>query len=145
MDNWVLRVIPLIKLLPGNVNIDFDYLLNKMFTEEGLWNLDHFKIWLLNDVIRRIVGVPPLHPSEGTNKVVWCHTSIGAFSIKSAYRVLNEESWSANDDKWKCVWKLLGPQRIHFFIWNILKQILLSNVKRVRRGLVVDPSCPICG
>ncbi|MBA0648959.1 hypothetical protein Goklo_016580 [Gossypium klotzschianum] len=32
-----------------------------------------------------------------------------------------------------------------FFIWTVLKERLLSNVERVKRGLIVNPSCPICG
>ncbi|MBA0586305.1 hypothetical protein Gorai_017049, partial [Gossypium raimondii] len=57
-DNWVPRVRPLIKFIPANVNIDSDYLLNEMVTEE---------------------------------------------------------------------------------------ERLLSNMERVKRGLIVNPSCPICG
>ncbi|MBA0675013.1 hypothetical protein Goari_016580, partial [Gossypium aridum] len=38
-----------------------------------------------------------------------------------------------------------GLQRVRFFIWTALQGRLLSSVERVRRGLVVDPSFPICG
>ncbi|MBA0711340.1 hypothetical protein Golax_010535 [Gossypium laxum] len=55
------------------------------------------------------------------------------------------DSWNSRDETWKKVWKFLGPQRVRFFFWTILKQRLLTNAKRVRRGLAVDPSCPICG
>lgn len=43
------------------------------------------------------------------------------------------------------VWKILGLQRVRFFFWIVLKQILLTNAERARRDLAVDPSCPICG
>ncbi|KAH1056314.1 hypothetical protein J1N35_034379 [Gossypium stocksii] len=108
-DNWVPGVGPLINLIPTNVNIVSNCLLNEMAIEEGLWNLDLFKIWLLDDVVRCIVAVPPPHLFEGTDRVAWCHTLRRAFSIKNAFKILNEESQSANDDKWKCLWKLLGP------------------------------------
>ncbi|MBA0873333.1 hypothetical protein Goshw_000925, partial [Gossypium schwendimanii] len=112
-DNWVPEVGPLNKLIPANVNIDFDFLLNEMVTEEGLWNLDIFKIWLSDDVIWRIMRIMA--------------------------------SWSAKDDKWKCAWKLPGLQRVRFFLWTVLKQSLLSNVERVKWGIAVDLSCPLCG
>ncbi|MBA0694308.1 hypothetical protein Goari_004619 [Gossypium aridum] len=112
-----LGVRTLINLIPTNVNIVSDCLLNEMAIVEGLWNLDLFKKWLLDDVVLCIVGAPPPHPSKGTDRVAWCYTSIRAFPIKSAYRILNEESWSANNDKWKY---------------------------RVRRGLAVDPCFRIC-
>lgn len=68
-DNWVPRVGPLIQLIPANVNIDSDCLLNEMVNEKGLWNLDLFKIWLSGDVVQRIMGIPPLHPFEGNDRV----------------------------------------------------------------------------
>ncbi|MFQ6640914.1 hypothetical protein Gotur_014660 [Gossypium turneri] len=59
--------------------------------------------------------------------------------------MLNEESWIPKDELWKKAWKLLGPQKVHFFFWTVFKQRLLTNMERVRRGLAEDPSCPICG
>lgn len=38
-----------------------DCFLNEMITEEGSWNLDLFRVWLLDDVIQRIMGIPPGH------------------------------------------------------------------------------------
>ncbi|KAG8484316.1 hypothetical protein CXB51_023638 [Gossypium anomalum] len=59
--------------------------------------------------------------------------------------MLKEGDWNLKDDKWKSVWKLLGPQRVRFFIWTTLQRRLLSNMEQVRRGLAIGPSCPICG
>ncbi|KAH1033603.1 hypothetical protein J1N35_045777 [Gossypium stocksii] len=38
-----------------------------------------------------------------------------------------------------------GPQRVRQFIWLVLKQRLLTNSKRVRRGIAQDAPCQICG
>ncbi|KAH1031751.1 hypothetical protein J1N35_043925 [Gossypium stocksii] len=116
-----------------------------MVKEDGSWNLDLFRIWLLEEVIEVIMGIPPPIPSEEPDRIIWCHTSSGDFSIKSAYKICKGDEWNAKDDKWKCVWKTLGPQRVRFFIWLVLKQRILSNVERVKRGLAVDPSCFVCG
>ncbi|MBA0828453.1 hypothetical protein Goarm_013125, partial [Gossypium armourianum] len=40
-------------------------------------------VWLPNDLIQLIVGIPPRHPFEGFDRLSWHHTSTGAFSIKS--------------------------------------------------------------
>ncbi|MBA0574202.1 hypothetical protein Golob_001431, partial [Gossypium lobatum] len=45
----------------------------------------------------------------------------------------------------KCAWKLPSLQRVRFFLWTVLKQSLLSNVERIKRGIAVDLSCPLCG
>ncbi|MBA0869404.1 hypothetical protein Goshw_027753 [Gossypium schwendimanii] len=119
--------------------------LNDMVNEDGSWNLDLFRLWLPEEVIELIMGIPPSLLPEGPDKITWCHTSSKNFSVKSAYKICNGDDWNSNDEKRKCVWKTLGPQRVRFFIWLVLKQCLLSNVERVIRGLVVDPSSSICG
>ncbi|MBA0653750.1 hypothetical protein Goklo_020888 [Gossypium klotzschianum] len=48
------------------------------------------------------------------------------------------------DESWKTVWKFQGPQRVRLFMWLALKQRLLTNIKRVGRGIVQDPSYPVC-
>lgn len=116
-----------------------------MTLEDGSWNLDPFRFWLSEDVIQAIKGIPPPHCSKGPDRIAWSHTSSGAFTVKSAYKVLNEGAWNSKDEKWKIVWKYPGPQRIRIFLWIVLQGRFLSNVERVRRGLSDDPSCHICG
>lgn len=49
------------------------------------------------------------------------------------------------DDKWKIIWKISGSQRVCFFIWLVLKQRILSNIERVKKGFADGTSCHICG
>lgn len=91
------------------------------------------------------MSIPPPLPSEGPDRIIWCHTSSGNFSVKSAYKICKRDDLNLNDEKQKCVQKTLGPQRVCFFIWLVLKQRFLSNVERVKRGLAVDPSCSTYG
>ncbi|KAH1097786.1 hypothetical protein J1N35_014707 [Gossypium stocksii] len=79
--------------------------------EEGIWNLNLLQVWLPDDLIQLIVGIPPQHPSEGSDRLSWHHTSTGAFSIKSAYKMM-KESWNSRDETWKKIWKFLGSQRV---------------------------------
>lgn len=65
------------------------------------------------------------------------------FSIKSAFKALKEESWNSKDELWKRVWKIPGPQIVRLFFWTVFKERFLTNAKRVRCGLVVDPSCTL--
>lgn len=98
-------------------------------------------MWLSEDVIQLIKSIPPPHPSERPDKISWSHTSSRAFFVKFAYRFFNESIWNPRVEKWK----IPRPQIVRFFIWTALQGGLLSNVERVRRGLAVNPSCPICG
>lgn len=111
-----------------SANINSDCCLNDMVSKDGSWNLELVQVWISNDVIQRIKAIPPPRPFEGPDKISRCHTSTRAFSVKSAYKVLKEGDWNSRDEKWKSAWKLLGPQRVCFFIWTILKQRLLSKM-----------------
>ncbi|MBA0803276.1 hypothetical protein Gohar_013509, partial [Gossypium harknessii] len=90
---------PLMQLIPSHANLDPDYMLDEMVKVDGLWNLDLFRVWLSEDIVRCI---------ENFKRTI--------------------------DESWKTVWKFQGPQR----------QRLLTNIKRVGRGIVQDPSYPIC-
>ncbi|MBA0694563.1 hypothetical protein Goari_004846 [Gossypium aridum] len=107
----VTNIGPLINYILANVNIHSDCLFSELITKEGTWNLDLLQVWLPEDLIRHIVGIPPPHPSEGLNRLSWRHTSTGAFSIKSAYKKMKEDSWNSRDEIWKKTWKLTRPQR----------------------------------
>ncbi|KAH1064535.1 hypothetical protein J1N35_029522 [Gossypium stocksii] len=135
----------LIKFILATVNFDSGCCLNNIVNEDGSWNLDLFRIWLPEEVVELIMGIPPPIPSEGLDRITWCHTFSGNFSVKNACKVCKGDEWNAKDEKWKCVWKILGRQKVRFFIWLVLKQRILSNVERVKRGLADDPSCSLCG
>ncbi|MBA0681479.1 hypothetical protein Goari_023279, partial [Gossypium aridum] len=49
------------------------------------------------------------------------------------------------DNKWKLAWIFTGPQRVRHFLRLVLKERLLTNVERCRRGLFGDLSCSLCG
>ncbi|MBA0834875.1 hypothetical protein Goarm_007196, partial [Gossypium armourianum] len=61
-----------------------------------------------------------------------------------AYWKLKESSWDPRDTNWNIPWKFQGPQRVKVFIWLALKQRLLTNMERVRRGIGSDGSCTVC-
>ncbi|MBA0589370.1 hypothetical protein Gorai_018120, partial [Gossypium raimondii] len=87
-----------------------------MVTEEGIWNLDIFRIWLSEDIIRRIASIPLPDSSVGYDRIACIRSGSGSFSIKSAYKMLSENSWD---------------QR--------------GKVERVRRDIGVEERCTICG
>ncbi|MBA0832850.1 hypothetical protein Goarm_017209 [Gossypium armourianum] len=65
----------------------------------------------ISDVINRIISIPPPHPDSGSDKVIWAPSTSGAFSIRSAFWTLKEDTWSSQDKNWKTIWKYQGPQR----------------------------------
>ncbi|KAK5775267.1 hypothetical protein PVK06_043140 [Gossypium arboreum] len=55
----------------------------------------------LEDIIKRIVSIPPSYPLEGKDRNHWIDTFTGSFSVKSVYRSLRESSWHFKDGWWK--------------------------------------------
>ncbi|MBA0844648.1 hypothetical protein Goarm_000073, partial [Gossypium armourianum] len=80
--------------VPSIANLNMDYPLRDMVTEDGSWNLELFRLWVSEEVISRI--------------------------------------------------KFQGPQHVRFFLGLTLKQRLLMNAERVRRGVGDDSTCGLC-
>lgn len=69
----------LINLILAHANLDLDCLLKDMVTEEGIWNLDIFRIWLSEDIIRRIASIPSPDSSVGYDRIACIRSGSGPF------------------------------------------------------------------
>lgn len=121
-----------------------DCSLGDMVLHDGTWNLDLFRLWVLDTIICKIIGIPPLHPSAGEDMNIWGGMMTSSFSVKSAYRKIQGNSWKQKEEVWKTPWKFHGPQRVRFFIWLVLKHRLLMNVERVQWGINHSSMCGVC-
>lgn len=119
-------------------------LVKDMVTEEGAQNLETFKEWSPEEVVRKIANIPPPHPLASSEKNFWIHTSNGGFSVKGAYRMIKENTWNEQYERWKDIQKYQGPQRVRFFLWLVYKQRFLTNLERVRRGISQNGAYPLC-
>ncbi|KAG8485688.1 hypothetical protein CXB51_019010 [Gossypium anomalum] len=55
----------------GDPLLRYGPLSKKIFLGDGSWNLDLFRLWVPEEIIHKIVGIPPLHPSSGPDQIVW--------------------------------------------------------------------------
>ncbi|KAK8486111.1 hypothetical protein V6N12_010315 [Hibiscus sabdariffa] len=116
-----------------------------MLQADGNWNTSRLSSLLDPVVVSYVIGVPPPSLDDTCDMVAWRCTPTGVFTVASAYECLLSASWDACDPKWACIWSLPVTQQIRMFLWLVLRQRLLTNVERVRRGLSSDPSCSCCG
>ncbi|KAL1134447.1 hypothetical protein V6Z11_A12G102600 [Gossypium hirsutum] len=96
-DNWVPNVGPLNQYVSGHGNIVLESKVKEMVLVNGYWNLDLFKLWLPEEVVKRIISIPPLLDSVRLNILFWSRMTTSVFSVKSAYYMLKEESWNPKD------------------------------------------------
>ncbi|MBA0780342.1 hypothetical protein Gotri_004454 [Gossypium trilobum] len=122
-----------------------DCSLSNLIASNSSWNLDLFRLWVPEEIIDQIVSVPPPHPSSGLNRIIWRATSTNTFSLNSAYGKVCEGTLNPNEVFWRIPWKFKCPHRTCFFIWLVLKQMLLTNIERIRRGSGSSSACGICG
>ncbi|KAL1148305.1 hypothetical protein V6Z11_A10G116700 [Gossypium hirsutum] len=146
---WKNLLIPgmgsLFSKIPSFTNLDLNCHVREFINSDGSWNLDLFRVWLSQEVICRIISIPPPHSNSGSDRVIWVRSSSRAFSIRSAYWALKEPYWNSLDENWKSIWKYPEPQRVRFFLLLASQQKLLTNSERVRRGIGHSTSCALCG
>ncbi|KAK5771808.1 hypothetical protein PVK06_048052 [Gossypium arboreum] len=144
-DSWVLDKGPLKNYALRNGSFDPNTTVSEMVLPNGDWNLNLFKLWLPENIVERIISIPSPMIQAGPDCFSWLRTTSGIFSVKSAYYALKEDSWYPQELKWKMIWKIPSPHRVKHFIWLILKQRLLTNSEKVRRGIEHGASCLSCG
>ncbi|KAA3460795.1 reverse transcriptase [Gossypium australe] len=97
-DNWIPGIGPLLSYAPAQNRINLDSTLKDWFLPDGSWNVDMLRLWLPEDKLKRIVSIPPPHPDNGEDRIIWARSGSGSFSIQSAYWTLKENSWKPKDD-----------------------------------------------
>ncbi|KAK9005510.1 hypothetical protein V6N11_042939 [Hibiscus sabdariffa] len=144
-DTWVPSVGPLrpwlSNALPSVNQLHFDDMLHA----DGNWNVSRLSELLDQAVVPHVLGVLPPSFDDARDRVAWRLTPTGAFTVASAYEGFLSPSWDVCDPKWSSIWSLPVAQRVRMFLWLVLRQRLMTNVERVRRGLSSDPSCSSCG
>ncbi|KAH1074538.1 hypothetical protein J1N35_026866, partial [Gossypium stocksii] len=69
--SWVLKVGPLFSYVPAHASLDLESTLRDWVLLNGSWNVDLLHIWLPDDVIKRIVSIPPPHSTGCKDNIIW--------------------------------------------------------------------------
>jgi len=108
-------------------------------TTQGDWNEALIKEIFLPCDSEVILSIP-LCMSWPRDKVVWHYTTNGAFSVRSAYHLLLEETklmqgCLASDEKgfWSTIWSLEVPRRVRILAWRLAKNLLPTGCNLARR------------
>jgi hypothetical protein len=100
------------------------------------------------------INTIPLSSTDQPDVEIWRCTETGVFSVKSAYhlakeiegRQLPEGSTSrGKSDIWRILWALPIPNTEKKFMWRACQNLLPTKDNLLRRKVVQEPYCPICG
>lgn len=80
-------------------------MLSEVVTDDGLWSLKLFHLWVSKDLLKCIMGIPLSQLEVGSERITWARNSNGSFSIKSAYWRIRKENWNLKNGIWQLPWK----------------------------------------
>jgi hypothetical protein len=85
---------------------------------------------------------------------IWRRTLNGVFSVRSAYHLAKEkeDGWYPKSSLrkeisviWSGIWRLQISNVGKNFMWRACQSILPTKDNLVKRKIIQDPLCPICG
>lgn len=94
------------------------------------WKWEKFAEYLPARVLQQIDSYELTDDEEAIDKVFWCGSNSGKFTIKSALKIIRGELDMGATEHWKFMWKIPIPQKVRFFVWLVMHNRLLSNANR---------------
>ena len=144
-DIWCseVSIATLLNLDPSTL-ADVNMKVHEFITTEKQWDMSKLSQHVPNDVIKLIQSIP-IPVTDIADSFCWGYAGNGVFSTKTA-------TWKAHDNidraqpKWKYhwLWKLDVMPKIRVFLWQLCHNALPSRGTLLRRGLQLDPLCPMC-
>ncbi|XP_058734240.1 uncharacterized protein LOC131605971 [Vicia villosa] len=150
-DNWIPSLPgfkplnPIVPIVPGALAsslIDGDL---------GCWKLHTLKESFGDGDVSHIASIP-LSKELLDDKLIWNAEKNREFSAKTSYHLLGAArrfnmpgpSTSVDDGFWKLLWKAPIVNKVKEFLWRLVKNILPLRSNVCKKGIVLDPSCPLC-
>jgi hypothetical protein len=150
-DPWLVgsssaKVLSPVRILDSNASVDALINSSTMEWKSGL--IDQIFMPSEAEIIKQI----PLSYRRPKDLIIWSGTKKGEFTVKSAYRILNQqecngaESSSVSSAKffWKGVWSSKVQPKIRNFIWRACRNILPTQTKLFEKQISSSFSCRWC-
>jgi hypothetical protein len=108
------------------------------------WNVDILKELFDDAIVLAIKNIPRWSPSQ-YDGWVWLKISNGDFSVKSAYRELNHQDHTNQDNEVKAsIWKTSIHDRFKMLLWRIASNLLPTSCSMARFNPNVNTTCCLC-
>jgi hypothetical protein len=104
--------------------------------------------------VDHIIRIPLINPNEA-DELIWAYNNNGSYTVKSGYHAIcqwsgqeTNNSGSSNitqDTMWNKLWKQNIPSKQTNLVWRILDSGLPVKSNLMKRGIGLEPLCPISG
>ena len=108
------------------------------------WDWSKISIPIPDSVNNMLKATPISLAAKGQDRLAWCMSTHGGFELKSMYQIAigSEEGASSFSGQW--VWKANILPCIQTFVWMCLHNSIGVKECPTKRGVPVDPTCPLC-
>lgn len=65
----------------------------------------------------------------------------GKFSLAESYKHLIVTNGPSQFECDRVIWKVVAPQKVRVFLWLLVRNGLLTNEERIRKGMTTSPFC----
>lgn len=110
------------------------------------WDVSRFNLVLLEEVVDRIMIIPPPRVDDEKDVLAWKYAANGLFYVKSTYISLILGNTCNKEGIWKRIWRWDGLPKVRTFIWLLSHNSLITRKFFVDRNIANNAQCPfICG
>lgn len=135
-DPWIPRTST---FKPLTMNDDLLDATTTSFIDEGKWDINKLTKIFNPEDINQIIRLP-IHKNL-EDKWIWHFDKKGLYSVKSGYKsfvnsLIREASSSENcmGKIWEKLWRLKVPNKIKFFCWRALNEIIRTKVTSIKKA-----------
>ena len=142
------------KIIPVQPNLNRNLKVADLMTaDKASWNEPLLDSFFLPHEAQQIKAIP-LCVVPQSDSFYWSLEKSGTYFVKSGYKMLCEEARleeasgshrSGMTDLWSRIWKLKLPGKIIHFLWRACSDCLPTEVNLMKRKIVADPQCELCG
>lgn len=113
-------------------------------SEDGeSWNESIMNQLCTEDSVAAIMRIHWTHSTE-EDSPLWLRNSQGVFSVGNCYEI-NSLGVVADQKLWESLWSSKMHERLKFFLWRLLADVIPTREVLNKRLDIGDISCPICG
>lgn len=108
------------------------------------WNWSKVSMEILDRIVQKIKVTPFSFVAKGEDRLAWKALSHGDFELKSEYQIATNGDVNCTPFPGQWVWKVNTLPKIQSFVWRCYHNGIGTRMCLARRGIQIDPMCPLC-
>uniref|UniRef100_A0A803PGZ2 RNase H type-1 domain-containing protein n=1 Tax=Cannabis sativa TaxID=3483 RepID=A0A803PGZ2_CANSA len=99
---------------------------------------------LFNNRDKELIYKIPISATNVTDSWYWSKEVSRIYSVKSAYKLIQDLKPSSSSDFWRALWALKCPPKVKDMLWRSVSNCLPTYGSLVQRHVRISSTCPRC-